>query len=798
MADKEHLKQRRFDLVAGIASKVRQDAYAAYQKTGQQKYRRVDEPVTPEIVLGHLTGAQPIACYAVFDDQTHTAVLDFDDHDKTLSWDVLVSAAQPILDELRRLGFKPLCCRSGGGAGLHIWILWDAPQSAKLVKQFLRHLLETQGFKHGTGGVQKKEIEVFPKNDRVKEGSYGNAVALPYSRSSVPLGDDLKPLSWLEFEPPALEELLSPNVSEVFTGPPPQRPARTMPRQTSAGSGFGKDALPGDEEEVKAALKVVKADDYETWVKFGLALKHSLGEDAFEIWDDWSSKSAKYEDSAACREVWDSLNPDGTLSIGTVFHMAQQCGWEGPKNAVVREMNARFGILTHGSSTRIIVKNPSDGEVLTWLGKQAFLDRLKPEKFPQTDETGDVKWRYKAPYWLDHHLAVHYHKVTFDPGKTPGHNGHSWNMWQGFAVEPKQGKWGLLKDHILANICGGNVERAEWMLNWMALGVQRPDAVIGTAPVLRGLPGTGKGILANAYGRLWGPHYVSITKDDHVSGRFNQHLLGRRFVYVDEAMFGGDRRNAGVIKTMLTEPRIMIEAKGVDPIWLDNHMIFMVTSNERSVVPADIGDRRWQVLEVGVVHREDRAYFGAIAAQMEAGGYEAMLFDLLRRDVSLGPDPHITIRTPELFDQIIQAQGPIERYFYQVLDAGYLPQPDAPGNGPGITTIAAMYADLKRTQPSAQYVHETLFGRTIGKVFTGLRKVGSGRVIVGRDPLGQPVTERSTRYHFPPLRECRCAFEVYIGQEVPWSNELSDWLGDVDPTHDYSDVKKTGDEETPF
>lgn len=158
MADKKLLTKRRFDLVAGIASKVRQDAYAAFQKAGKQKYRRVDAPITSEVIVGHLTGAQPIACYTVIGEQCSVGVLDFDDHDKSLDWNDLVLAATPIVEALKSKGFKPLCCRSGGGAGLHIWLIWSDPQAAKLVKQFLRNLIEEQGFKHGGGGVQAAEI----------------------------------------------------------------------------------------------------------------------------------------------------------------------------------------------------------------------------------------------------------------------------------------------------------------------------------------------------------------------------------------------------------------------------------------------------------------------------------------------------------------------------------------------------------------------------------------------------------------------------------------------------------------
>lgn len=311
----------------------------------------------------------------------------------------------------------------------------------------------------------------------------------------------------------------------------------------------------------------------------------------------------------------------------------------------------------------------------------------------------------------------------------------------------------------------------------MACGVQNPGEVIGTAPVLYGLPGTGKGVLANAYGRLWSEHYVSVTKEDHITGRFNQHFMSKRFVYIDEGMFGGDRRNAGVVKTMITEPRIMLEAKGMDPFFMENHMIFMVTSNERSIVAADIGDRRWQVLSVGDKHREDRPYFAAIIAQLDEGGMEGMLYDLLKRDISIGPDPHRTFRTPELFDQIIQAQGPIEKYLYQLLDEGHLAQPDAPGNGAGVTTIGAMFDQMKRTQPRADYVQLPLFGRTLTKLFPGVKKIQSGDFIVGRDANGRLRTERSTRYRFPTLQQCRRLFSDYIGQEVPWSNDLEEWQG---------------------
>ena len=55
-----------------------------------------------------------------------------------------------------------------------------------------------------------------------------------------------------------------------------------------------------------------------------------------------------------------------------------------------------------------------------------------------------------------------------------------------------------------------------------------------------------------------------------------------------------------------------------------------MASNEEWVVPASLEARRFCVLETSDAHKDDQAYFAAIWAEMEAGGYEAMLHDLLR------------------------------------------------------------------------------------------------------------------------------------------------------------------------
>ncbi len=81
-----------------------------------------------------------------------------------------------------------------------------------------------------------------------------------------------------------------------------------------------------DLEVLHQALNKVPPDDYETWIKTGMALK-SAGV-GLEVWDNWSQGSSKYE-SGQCAKKWSSFN--GTkISIGSVFHIAQQHGFKFP------------------------------------------------------------------------------------------------------------------------------------------------------------------------------------------------------------------------------------------------------------------------------------------------------------------------------------------------------------------------------------------------------------------------------------------------------------------------------------
>lgn len=85
---------------------------------------------------------------------------------------------------------------------------------------------------------------------------------------------------------------------------------------------------PEQVNELRDALRMIPADDRDTWVAFGMALR-SIGQTGFNIWDEWSKKSTKYNPVDSMR-VWRSVNPGGAVNIESIFFMAQQGGWLNP------------------------------------------------------------------------------------------------------------------------------------------------------------------------------------------------------------------------------------------------------------------------------------------------------------------------------------------------------------------------------------------------------------------------------------------------------------------------------------
>ena len=113
--------------------------------------------------------------------------------------------------------------------------------------------------------------------------------------------------------------------------------------------------VPTDAEEIKirSALAALDPDtSYDSWRDVGMALRSWDDSDdgrANAIWHEWSSKGDKYDPSDADKH-WSSYGSDGGITLGTLYHMAKDAGWDGLSGAD----KDRYDSMRHGVQVQTV------------------------------------------------------------------------------------------------------------------------------------------------------------------------------------------------------------------------------------------------------------------------------------------------------------------------------------------------------------------------------------------------------------------------------------------------------------
>lgn len=381
-------------------------------------------------------------------------------------------------------------------------------------------------------------------------------------------------------------------------------------------------------------------------------------------------------------------------------------------------------------------------------------------------------------YWLESPDRREYQGVVFSPSKTP--DGYL-NLWQGFTVTPKPGSWDLLREHILQNICNGDQKNFDYVISWLARMVQHPDEAGRVALVMRGKRGTGKGVFAQAVGHLLGEHFLHLSNSRHLTGHFNLHLRTSVFVFADEAFWAGDKQGESTLKTLVTEDWAQFEGKGRDTIKGKNTVHLAIASNENWVVPAGLDERRFLVVDVSDSHIQDFTYFRSINAQLKAGGYEALLYDLLNHDIE-DFDVFDVPKTEALLEQKIRSLDAGLAWWLDVLQEGKLPgDENGEGRVPFQLLVDSYVKHINRNSYSARGAATKLamdLRKWLDKTPLPRRPFRDKyKELVGYNTDGSPrLTEKQgSIYMMPELKACRAAFERLTNQSFKWDNDGGSW-----------------------
>ena len=133
-------------------------------------------------------------------------------------------------------------------------------------------------------------------------------------------------------------------------------------------------------EQILFLLPHNYCDDYDSWIKIGLAL-HSCENvsknEMFELWDKWSQQSDKYR-SKDIMKRWNSFGRARPISIGYIINLCKQCGitniYKNSKQSfeqIIEDFPVREIMLDTNNQTTIVEQSKLEPEIfIPYLNKK--------------------------------------------------------------------------------------------------------------------------------------------------------------------------------------------------------------------------------------------------------------------------------------------------------------------------------------------------------------------------------------------------------------------------------------------
>jgi hypothetical protein len=452
---------------------------------------------------------------------------------------------------------------------------------------------------------------------------------------------------------------------------------------------------------------------------------------------DIQSKLAEEKDPLKyLQQIFALLNMDGKLSLVDLTSIDRR--------------------TSQGVASKLCLSNMHDGELL--------IRRALKAKFPSTDANSIVR-----QFWISPE-TVCCSGVEFNPAGT---SDHYLNLWVGPTIKPKHGEWPLISAFLLEVLCAGDRKVYQYVLGYIAHALQRPWEKPGVMIAMISGQGTGKGTLARILRKIWSATFLHVHNIDAVTGNFNASLERAFIVFMDEALFSGDRRASDALKSLVTEPVISINEKHQPARQTGSYHRFFAATNAEHFKNTERDDRRDLVLRLSESRKGNHEYWIALNAEIDGNGVEAMVHDLLAMDIS-GFNVRDKPNTKELLEQKLQSLGPVPRWWHDRLYRGCLDNEEVRESFESMD-FAHEYSgwpEFISTLEAIQGVIDVSGGRLYKKPSA----LDMARAIKELCSSAKPVqvtinSNRKRGFSLPTLAQARAEFEAYIGSEVNWPED---------------------------
>lgn len=284
----------------------------------------------------------------------------------------------------------------------------------------------------------------------------------------------------------------------------------------------------------------------------------------------------------------------------------------------------------------------------------------------------------------------------------------------------------------------------EMLIRYFAHNVKFPGFKIPWAPVIQSVEGAGKNqIKITIRHAIGAPYFYSPKADEMVNSgsKFNAWMRSRLFIMVDEIRVDERRDMIEILKPMISEEEIEIQAKGIDQDVEDNYSNWLFFSNYKDAIPINKNGRRFAIYYSIMQSAEDllragmdQGYFDRLYAWLKIGGGKEIVADyLLNYPIERGEIPMRAPSTSSTVAAIKNSRTPLEQLISENVEDGSI------GFRNGYISLTMI---LKRAKEAGMRPPSA---RTISTVLEAM-----GYHEIGRSPrpyIQEDANARSTLFH---------------------------------------------------
>jgi hypothetical protein len=446
---------------------------------------------------------------------------------------------------------------------------------------------------------------------------------------------------------------------------------------------------PVDERaKLESALAFVSADcGYDDWIQVGMGLFRELGAGGLDVWDHWSSRSAKYPKRGELETHWRSFERDGvhTVTGAKIFRMATDAGWRSPQLRVLAGGKKETASAPPDRSAKKekpkAQRSKEFWQQVSTLGERFTLiygtDTAYDHTVRRIIKVANMRLAFgKDPvnFWLaspDRRMVLQ-DNVVFDP-TNKAQLPEFVNLFFGMQLKPDSSKPCDCILELLFYLCDEEEAVFEWILKWMAYPLQHPGAKMESAIVMHGEEGLGKNLLWNFVSAIYGEYSTVITQNE-LESQFNTWASRKLFMVANEVVSRSElREHKGRLKNYITESELQINEKMLPLRTERNHMNFVFLSNETQPLVLDRTDRRYLVVWTPA-EAKPMEFYQAVGAELRNGGAAGLYAHLLAMDLGDFSEHTKPIITQAKRDLIEISKTPPELFFDQWSE-GLLPVP---------------------------------------------------------------------------------------------------------------------------